>query len=370
MDKILLVGTSKGLVILKKENLFQPRSQDGGWKIAGIQFRGLPITTVYVDERSNTWWLGVAHRHWGHKLQRSDDEGKTWTEIKTPKYPDFARLSSGKPATLKKIWTIQHAGIDQPNGIWVGTEPGGLFYSSNNGDHFELVENLWNHPSRKNENQWFGAGRDHPFIHSIVVDPRNSDHVYIAVSCAGVFETTDGGKHWQSKNNGLIAAYLPNPKVEIGHDPHCVIACKSAPDVLWQQNHCGVFKSLDGGDNWLNVTDKNGVAAYGFALAVDHKNPERAWTIPAVSDLERIAPDLSLCVCKTEDGGQTWIPQRNGLPQENTFDIVFRHSFDNANNLMAFGTNNGNLYLSEDFGDSWKVISNNLARIESLRFGV
>jgi len=359
-DKQLLIGTSKGLVVFKK------KAQK--WQVADIQFRGLPVTFTYVDERSNTWWLGLAHRHWGQKLQRSTDQGKTWKEVSTPKYPKSAILSSGKPASLKKIWCIQQAGDDKANGLWLGTEPGGLFYSSDNGDHFELVESLWNHPSRKDENQWFGAGRDHPFIHSIIVDPRDSRHVYIAVSCAGVFETKDGGQHWQPKNKGLVAAYLPNPNVEVGHDPHRMIACHSHPDIIWQQNHCGIFRSVDGGEVWKDITDQNGLADYGFALAIDHKNPNRAWTIPAVSDLERVAPDLALCVCQTEDGGESWSALREGLPQANTFDIVFRHSFDNADHLMAFGTTNGNVYLSEDYGAHWQTISTNLARVESIKF--
>lgn len=358
-NKKLLVGTSKGLVIIQKVK------ED--WKIIDVHFRGLPVTVAYVDDRNNTWWVGLAHRHWGEKLQRSTNQGKSWEDIKSPKYPLNAKLGSGKPAVLKKIWCIHHAGFDQPNGIWLGTEPGGLFYSKDNGDSFELVENLWNHPSRKDENQWFGAGRDHPFIHSIVVDPRDSKHLFIAVSCAGVFETKDGGINWQPKNKGLIAAYLPNPDVEVGHDPHMMIACDANPDVIWQQNHCGIFKTENGGDEWQNVTDKNGLAAYGFSLAIDHENPDIAWTIPAVSDLERIAPDLSLCVCKTDDGGQTWVSKRNGLPQGNVFDIVFRHSFCNSKNLMAFGTTNGNVYVSEDYGDNWQVVSNNLARVETIK---
>lgn len=359
-DKKLLVGTSKGLVIFQRV--------DGIWKIIDVQFRGLPVTVAYVDERNKTWWVGLAHRHWGQKLNKSTDEGASWKEVNAPKYPVSAKLGSGKPATLKKIWCIQHAGKDKPQGIWIGTEPGGLFYSHDNGAHFELVESLWNHPSRKDENQWFGAGRDHPFIHSIVIDPRDSKHVYIAVSCAGVFETIDGGQTWHPRNKGLIAAYLPNPNVEVGHDPHRLLICASNPDVLWQQNHCGIFKTLNGGKEWLNVTDKNGLADYGFALAIDEEDSKMAWTIPAVSDLERVAPDLSLCVCKTDDGGQTWVPIRNGFPTTATFDIVFRHSLDKSDQLMAFGTTNGNVYLSEDAGIHWKVITNNLARVETVNF--
>ena len=356
----LLVGTSKGLVIYQKKGT--------GWKIIDTQFIGFPVSMIFVDPRNNNWWICLAHRHWGQKLHRSADEGKTWDKLPVPKFPTDAVLKPGKPASLKKIWCMQQAGTDNPNGLWMGTEPGGLFYSDNNGERFELVTALWNHPSRIDENQWFGAGRDYPFIHSIVVNPENSNHIYTAISCAGVFESKDGGSHWNPKNKGLIAAYLPNPNAEVGHDPHLLLQCQSQLNVLWQQNHCGVFRTEDYGEHWQNVSDEAGFAYYGFALAIDEQNPNKAWVIPASNDDMRVAKDLALVVSRTQDGGKTWETLRKGLPQEHCFDIVFRHSLVKKGNTLVFGTNNGNLYLSENEGDCWEILSNNLARVDYLAF--
>ena len=354
----LLIGTSKGLVVYKRKHK--------EWRSDGAAFLGSPVSVAWADGRSGTWWVALAHRHWGQKMHRSDDGGKSWEEVAAPHYPDDARLKNGKPATLRKVWTMAHAGADRPGELYLGTEPGGLFHSRDNGDSWQLVEALWDHPSRHEE--WFGAGRDHPFIHSIVVDPRDSDHLYIAVSCAGVFETTDGGSTWVARNRGLIAAYLPNPEAEIGHDPHMMFACRRDPDVLWQQNHCGIFRSVNAGESWENISGKGGFPDYGFALAIDEDDPLRAWVIPAVSDEVRVAVDQALCVCRTEDGGKSWQALRKGLPQEDCFDIVFRHSFDRDGSRLAFGTTTGNLYLSEDSGDSWITLNNNLPRIDFLRF--
>lgn len=352
----LLIGTSKGLVVFNKTA--------EGWNVERVHFKGFPVSLVYVDERNGKWWVGLAHRHWGQKLHFSEDEGATWGTVSMPTYPKGVEFRPGKAAVLRKIWCMAHGGPDHPERLWLGTEPGGLFRSDDGGRNFHLVESLWNHPSRMDANQWFGAGRDEPFIHSIVVDPRDSDHVYIAVSCAGVFETKDGGQTWRPKNKGLKAAYLPNPNVEVGHDPHLLLACGENPDVMWQQNHCGIFRSEDAAETWQDVTDENGLADYGFGLAIDDENPKRAWVIPAVSDVERVAPDLSLVVCRTGDGGKNWEELRNGLPQGNCFDIVFRHSLFRKNGIMLFGTTTGNLYLSENDGDDWVCLSNNLARID------
>lgn len=354
----ILIGTSKGLIIYNKAA--------SGWQVEQVLFKGMPVSVVYVDERDNTWWICLAHRHWGQKLHRSIDEGKNWESIRTPIYPKDAKLKSGKAATLRKIWTMSHAGADRPGQLYLGTEPGGLFYSRDGGLSFNLLQTLWDHPSRKDE--WFGAGRDHPFIHSIVVDPRDSNHFYIAISCAGVFETKDGGKTWLPRNKGLVAAYLPNPNVEIGHDPHLLLVCKANPDVLWQQNHCGIFRSTNGGLNWIDVSGSDNFPYYGFALAIDHDNPDRAWVIPAVSDEVRVAVNEALCVCRTEDGGKTWQTLREGLPQQNCFDIVFRHSLAINQNQLVFGTTTGNVFYSDDFGNNWQCLSHHLPRVDYITF--
>ncbi len=351
--KQILVGTSKGLVVFEK---------DAGWQIQSIHFLGFPIAFVYVDERSDTWWAGLAHRHWGPKLHRSTNQGKSWDELAVPQYPK----ENGEAVVLRKLWCMQHAGNDRPGELWLGTEPGALFHSKDNGDHFELVKGLWEHPSRTNVMQWFGAGRDLPFLHSIVVDPVDSNHLYIAVSCAGVFESKDGGESWVPKNQGLIAAYLPNPRAELGHDPHLLLQTHKDTKVLWQQNHCGVFRTTDGAASWDNISDEQGLANYGFGLAIDRDEPLRAWVIPAISDEMRVAKDLALVVSYTQDGGRTWKAQRTGLPQQNSFDIVFRHALQYKDGLLAFGTNNGNLYISENDGQEWQHIHSNLSRIDNL----
>jgi hypothetical protein len=356
----LLVGTAKGLV------LFERKQED--WKPTQVSFKGMTISAFHFDALKNIWWVGIFHKHWGQKIYISKNGGKDWEMVSTPLYPEGAKLSDGKPASLRKVWTIGQSNPENGERIWLGTQPGALFYSDDYGKSFNLSEGLWNLPSRSQSDQWFGAGGNQPFIHTVAVDPRDQNHLYIAVSSAGVFETWDNGSSWKPCNNGLVAAFLPNPNVEIGHDPHRLIICKADPNVIWQQNHCGIFRSTNGGKDWDNVTDKNGLADYGFALAIDHENPERAWVIPLRSDVERIPIDLALCVCRTENGGKDWVALRTGLPQAYCFDIVFRHSFDINKNELVFGTTTGNVYLSNNFGDSWTMLSFNLQRIENITF--
>jgi len=351
-----LIGTAKGLVVL---------TINGYPQLHSIHFKGFSITMVHADERIGRWWCGVSHKHWGQKLHYSDDCGISWKEARVPNFGDV-KLANGQPAKLRQLWCMAHANEDRPGELWLGTDPGGLFHSTDNGESFSLVHTLWDHPSRSDPMKWFGAGSDYPFIHSIVVDPNDSDRVYIAVSCAGVFETVDGGKTWEARNRGLIAAYLPNPHVEIGHDPHMLLQHPAETNVLWQQNHCGVFLSKDYGATWNDVSGEGGMPNYGFAIAIDDRQPGSAWVIPVESDEERVAPDLKLEVYQTHDFGRHWESVSEGLPEAPAFDIVLRQAFVKKGDFMLFGTTNGNIYYSRGKNIHWKIFTANLTKVNTV----
>jgi len=353
-----MLGTRKGLVTYQRNNT--------GWKLRDTSFLGIPVSLTHVDSRNGTWWTCLDHGHWGQKLHRSNDQGKTWVEVEAPKYQEGLEMKVGEPAAVRYLWAFAEGGQGKDSTLYIGTEPGGLFESHDGGASFSLVESLWNHPSRMDN--WFGGGRDYPGIHSIVVDPRNSDHFYIGISCAGVFETTDAGKTWAVRNKGLRADFLPDPSIEVGHDPHLLVACGSQPEVMWQQNHCGIFRSTDGARNWQEITQQGGPARFGFAIAAAENNPEQAWVVPAVSDEVRVAIDGALCVCRTDDGGKAWTDFRGGLPQKGCFDLVFRHALDVDGETLAFGTTTGNLFISNDSGENWQCLSSTLPLVHSLAF--
>ncbi len=355
---LLFLSTRKGLILYRKSS--------DSWNYHSTHFPGIPVTLSYIDKQTDTWWACLDHGHWGIKLHKSIDQGNNWEEVEAPKYPEGLEVKEGVPAINKYIWAFTNGGSAQNEKLLIGTIPGGLFSSMDNGKSFQLNEALWNHPSRKEH--WFGGGFDHPGIHSIVVDPRDSNHYYIGISCAGVFETKDNGQNWIVRNQGLRADFLPDPYTEVGHDPHLLLACPAVPEVMWQQNHCGVFRSTDGAKTWEDVSQKEGPANFGFTIAVHEKNPEQAWVIPGISDVIRTPIDQSLVVCRTSDGGKNWEEQRNGLPQKTSFDIVYRHALDISGNTLAFGTTTGNLFLSENLGDHWTCINHYLPMVHAVRF--
>lgn len=384
MTRIAL-GTRKGTFFVEKVS--------GTWKPRLVGHGGSGSNFVARDPFTKTWWAALGHGHWGAKLSRSTDDGATWHDAPQIKYPENARYlappdpteegvgpgeASLRDATLLKLWCFAFG----PSGaMYVGTIPGGLFVSSDGGESFALNRPLWDHESRGGDHSsgqggkvthWFGTpaaeGEFAPGIHSIVVDPRDPKRILIAISTAGVLETTDGGVTWRGRNKGMLNDYLPDPAAEWGHDPHFMTLCPGQPDHVWQQNHSGVFYSADNAATWRRVSKPDQGVHFGFPVCVDDRSGTTAWLVPGKSDQNRAAIDGALFVARTEDGGESWRDLRDGLPQENAYDVVYRHALDNHDDCIAFGSTTGNLYVSENRGDRWTSVASNLPPIYSVRF--
>jgi len=359
------VATRKGLFALE-------RGSGGSWTVARTAFLGDPVTAVLDDPRDGTLYAGLNLGHFGVKLRRSSDGGTTWDEIPTPAYPPERAVGDldATPAgpSVFQIWALEPGGRAEPGALWAGTIPGGLFRSVDRGASWSLVESLWHRPERQ---QWFGGGYDDPGIHSIAVDPRDASNVAVGVSCGGVWVTTDCGGTWDVRTRGMFAAYMPperreDPSIQ---DPHRLVQCPAAPDVLWVQHHNGVFRSVDRGTSWNEVTAVQ-PSCFGFAVAVHPADPETAWLVPAVKDECRVPVDGRVVVARTGDGGRTFEVLRRGLPQEQAYDLVYRHGLDvdGSGKRLALGSTTGGLWISEDGGESWTGLPARLPPIYQVRF--
>ncbi|MDA1193742.1 MAG: glycosyl hydrolase [Planctomycetota bacterium] len=352
-DRILL-GTRKGLIEARKTN--------GAWRLGPAALPGQPIAYAMRDPRNGSVWASIDHGHWGVKLSRRTTDAGEFAEVEAPKYPE----STG--AAAKYYWVLAAGHASEPGTFWVGTEPGGLFVTRDDGATWELNEPLW---ALCKEHQWSGGGREGAGIHSILIDPRDAKHMHVAVSCAGICETRDGGATWRYVNKGLRMDYWPaeEQNKEYGFDPHFVALAPSAPDVLWQSNHCGVYRSADGASTWTEISEKPH-AYFGFPITPHPRDANRAWIVPMHSDQNRTTFDGRLFVLRTDDGGKTWREQSQGLPQEGAMDFPYRHGMDASadGETLAFATTSGNAYVSENGGESWQTLSNNLPLVYSLRF--
>ncbi len=363
MSGTILVSTRKGL--------FEVKGNGSGWKVEASAFLGDNVTLALHDRRDGTDYAALNHGHFGVKLHRRDRGGQ-WTEITCPAYPEkpegLEDLDGwGKPVkwTTQMIWALETGGQDEPGTLWAGTMPGGLFRSRDRGETWEMMRPLWDMPER---NKWLGGGADIPGIHSICVDPRSSQTVRVAISCGGVWTTHDGGKTWEQNAHGMHFDDGPDSGDPQTQDPHMMVQCAGAPERFWVQHHAGIYKSADNAKSWQEVKAKP--SSFGFGVVVHPKDPNTAWFVPGIKDEKRYPVDGKLVVTRTRDGGNTFDVLSDGLPQDHAYDLIYRHALagDKTGTRLAFGSTTGNLWVSEDQGDSWSAVSSVLPPIHAVRF--
>ena len=365
MQKRILVSTRKGLFELAKRGIT--------WAVKDAHFLGDNVTIALHDPRDGTDYAALNHGHFGIKMHRRDKGKKQWVEISAPKYrekPDGLEDKDGWGKDVKwttqLIWALETGGPKQNGTIWAGTMPGGLFRSDDRGATWHLFENLWRMPDR---NKWLGGGADIPGIHSICVDPRSADSVRVAVSCGGVWATHDGGKSWVQSAHGMKFDDGPAVESPDAQDPHLMVQCAGEPEKFWVQHHAGIFKSVNDAKQWTAVKAKP--SAFGFAVAVHPKNADTAWFVPGIKDEKRIPVGGALVVTRTRDGGKTFKSLKKGLPQKHAYDLVFRHglALDNSGKKLAMGSTTGNVWVSENSGDAWKLVTSTLPPVHAVRWG-
>jgi len=363
MNDRALLATRKGL--------FEVHRAHGAWKIREAGFLGEPVSMALHDRRDGSIYAALNLGHFGVKLHRLDHGATTWTEVAVPAYPPQAERGSDVEWKLSMIWSLAAGGTDEPGVLWAGTLPGGLFRSRDRGDSWELMRSLWDEPSRS---KWFGGGYDVPGIHSICIDPSDSRQLLAGISCGGAWVSRDGGTNWKASVSGMRATYMPPEQAEdpAVQDPHLIVQCAGAPEVLWCQHHNGIWRSDDGAASWqeIGTAVRPLVSDFGFTVAAHPADPLTAWFVPAVADQQRVPVNAALCVTRTRDGGKSFEVLREGLPQQHCYDLVYRHGLAAADDgrTLLMGSTTGGLWVSENGGESWQTVSTTLPPIYALRF--
>ncbi|HEV2360195.1 MAG TPA: hypothetical protein VGS21_00690, partial [Acidimicrobiales bacterium] len=250
------------------------------------------------------------------------------------------------------------------------TEPAALFRSNDGGHTFELVRTLWDLPDRES---WEPGGGGLA-LHTILTHPARPRRVIVAISTGGVYRSDDGGKTWAAKNTGIAATFLPDPNPPFGQCVHKVAIDAGNADVLWAQNHGGVYRSEDAGDSWVDVgrpgQDGGLPSDFGFAMIAHPAWPDTAYVFPLESSEYRCSPDGLCRVFRTTNGGASWEPLTEGLPQGDAHMTVLRDAFtigDADPHVIAFGTRSGEVYASADGGDDWRLVAWHLPSVLCVR---
>jgi photosystem II stability/assembly factor-like uncharacterized protein len=365
MAGTLWVGTRKGLFALRAAGARR------NWKLAGPQFLGHIIHHVVQDPREPRVLLMAARTgHLGPSVFRSTDRGRSWREAAQP--PAFRAGHDGEEArAVQRVFWLTPGHRTERASWYAGSSPAGLFRSTDGGEHWEPVAGFNDHPMRP---KWAALGTpDGEFLHSILVDPRDPRHLYIAISIGGVFESTDAGGNWTPLNEGCAADFLPDPGVPFGHDPHCLVQHPARPERLYQQNHCGIYR-LDGPERrWKRIGNAmpKKVGDIGFPIVLHPTDPDTAWVLPM--DGQTVWPRTSVggkpAVYGTRDAGATWRRMDRGLPRSQAWFTVLRQAMcadTRERPGVYFGTTGGEVWASTNGGDRWRCVARHLPEIYSL----
>jgi len=375
----VLVGTKKGAFILTADG------KRKHWKISGPLFAGWEIYHVKGSPvEPNRLFASQTSGWFGQIIQRSDDGGKTWEcpgdgptstpdgmpkgesnkfvyegEVGTHKWYDGTQ----HPWEFKRIWHLEPS-LTDPETVYAGAEDAALFKTADGGATWRELPGL-----RSAKGHLWQPGAGGRAVHTILLDPRNANRIFIAISAAGVFRTEDGGKTWKPVNRGLKSPFaLPDPDAEVGHCVHRIAMHPSRPEVLFMQKHWDVMRSDNSGESWREVSG-NLPSDFGFPIDVHAHEPETIYVVPIKSDSEHFPPDGKLRVYRSRTGGNEWEALTQGLPQKDCYVNVLRDamaidSFDPCG--VYFGTTGGQVYASADGGDAWKPIVRDLPAVLSV----
>jgi photosystem II stability/assembly factor-like uncharacterized protein len=208
-----------------------------------------------------------------------------------------------------------------PDHVFLGTSTGQMFVSTDGGKAWTRLAHL--------------GGDDYVLDH-IVVDPENSDRVYVSAWSSSsqqsgeVFRTVDGGHVWQT----LPAMH--------GKSIRAMAMFRGNSNVLVAGALDGVYRTNDGGDTWERLSAANSAEIKNIeSIAVDPKDPNTVY-----------AGTWHLA-WKTSDAGANWQHINKGMIDDSD---VFSVIVDHDNSQVVFASACSGIYKSETAGNSFSKI--------------
>jgi len=262
------------------------------------------------------------------------------------------------------VWHVAPGHSNESEVVYSGVAPAALFRSDDGGSSWKLNEGLNSHPTRP---EWQpGAGG--LCLHSIVIDSPNQRRIYLGISAVGVLKSEDEGESWVLKNRNVRADFLPTKHPEFGQCVHKLVIDAANTECLYQQNHCGVYRSEDGAENWSEIS-KGLPSGFGFPMASHPRKSRTFFVVPEEGDFFRVAANREFVVYGTSNGGKSWTKHGQGLPSKDAFLGCYREGLatDWLDRVGIYvGTRTGQLLSSVNEGKMWRVLAQWLPPIYSV----
>lgn len=352
---VVLVGTRKGCFVLEGD------AERRDWKLDGPYCEGWPVYHAVHDPDSGAFYAAAASEWHGAGVWRSSDGGASWTlSSEGLSYADGTQK-------LSKISSLSA----NHGRVLAGTEAAGVFESRDGGATWSLLSTLDGMPGRGDWNDPGNQPPGHLGLPGLLPDPEDASRFFAVVQGIGIFETTDNGSSWTPRNRGLRADW-PREHDEIGFCVHKLVRSPQDSDRLYQQNHCGMHRSDDGGLSWSEITE--GLPSdFGFAAGAHPHERDTFYVVPLDPGHARCMHDGAAAVWRTRDAGESWERLHDGLPQTDAHLGVLREgmAIDTHDRPGLYvGTSTGQVFASADEGDSWSEIASYLPAIWSVEVAV
>jgi photosystem II stability/assembly factor-like uncharacterized protein len=355
MDVTLVIATRKGVFLLESDEARRD------WTVRGPFCEGWPAYHAIHDPSTDTYYAAAASEWHGSAVWKSADRGETWTL-------SSEGISYGDDGPrLSKVTSLAAA----HGRLLVGTETAGIFESRDDGATWSLLTRLEGHPGRDAWDDPANQPPGHLGLPAIHTDPDDPKRLWGIIQGVGLFETTDDGATWTARNQGLRADW-PRPYDDVGFCVHRLQISPADRSRFFQQNHVGMHRSDDGGMSWTEITE--GLPTeFGFAAAAHPHDRDSFYVIPLDGGHGRVMPDGHASVWRTSDAGSSWRRLDDGLPKTDAFVGVLRGAMtmDGLDRPgIYFGTSTGQVFASNDEGESWSEIASYLPGISSVEVAV
>lgn len=343
MATILYLGTDEGVVTL--------RSEDGrSWKVESESLTDWAIPKIAVSPaRPNLVFAGTR----GDGVWVSEDFGKSW------KKPCYGKHGPGKVRCV----TIDP---DDPDTIYAGTEPIDVFVSRDRGKSWTCLDSIWKIPWVESID--YPVATVEPHVRDIRIDPKNPKTIYAALQVGFMLKSTDGGASWKLLNKGLdsdVHTIVIDPRntnrvfiATGGHDYRKGVAPGRA-----------LYTSQDGGETWAPMAD-DFPQEYSVPLVMHPKNSNVLYSALANGQpgqwKKRPSGAESLLI-RSKDGGKKW-ERLDGQLSDLSRNFAEAITIDDESPDRVYAAlRSGDLYSSGDGGDHWSRLDAKVTSVSDMK---